>query len=149
MVWQIIVIAMIGYLIGSINLSIILCKAMGKGDIRSYASGNAGMTNALRVLGLGPAILVFIFDVLKSFIPILIAKYLILLGNIPTESLELAQELSILSAALATILGHDYPIYYEFKGGKGIATSLGAITIIEWRIRTNLFCVCAINNTFI
>lgn len=134
MVWQLIVIGMIGYLVGSVNLSIILCSLMGKGDIRQQGSGNAGTTNTLRVLGKLPALAVFLFDVFKAFIPITLANYLIMLGDIPAESLEYAQELAILIAAFATIIGHDYPIYYGFKGGKGIATSLGAILLIEWKI---------------
>ena len=135
MVWQLIVISIIGYLIGSINLSIILSKLMGKGDIREHGSGNAGTTNTLRVLGKLPALAVFIFDVIKPIISISIAKVLIFIGSsVPAESLELAYELAILLSAFATILGHDYPIYYGFKGGKGIATSLGAILYIEWPI---------------
>ncbi|MBQ9279944.1 MAG: glycerol-3-phosphate 1-O-acyltransferase PlsY [Clostridia bacterium] len=135
MVWQLIVIAMAGYLLGSINLSIILSKLMGKGDIRDYGSGNAGTTNTLRVLGVVPAILVFLFDACKGILAIIIGRWLILLGNsIPAENLELAYELAVLVSAAAAIIGHNFPIYYGFKGGKGIATSLGAITMIEWPI---------------
>ncbi len=131
MVWQLIVIAMVGYLIGSVNLSIILSKAMGKGDIREQGSGNAGTTNAVRVLGKGPAVLVFLFDALKGIVAILLAKWLITLGEEPTE---MAKELAVLVSAFSAILGHNYPIYYGFKGGKGIATTLGCIFMIEWPI---------------
>ena len=134
MVWQLIVIAMVGYLIGSINLSIILSKLMGKGDIREHGSGNAGTTNTLRVLGKLPALAVFIFDTLKAVIAITIAKWLIILGNVNVANFEFARELAILISAFAAILGHNFPIYYGFKGGKGIATSLGAIMAIEWEI---------------
>lgn len=134
MIWQLIVISMIGYLIGSINLSIILGKLMGKGDIREQGSGNAGTTNTLRVLGKGPAILVFLFDVCKGIIAILIGKLLISFGLSEFEHPELARELAIMCSAFFTILGHNYPIYYNFKGGKGIATSLGVIFMIEWPI---------------
>lgn len=131
MVWQLIVIAMVGYLIGSVNLSIILSKAMGKGDIREQGSGNAGTTNAVRVLGKGPAALVFIFDALKGIVAIFLAKWLITLGEEPTA---MASELAVLVSAFSAILGHNYPIYYGFKGGKGIATTLGCILMIEWPI---------------
>lgn len=135
MVWQLIVIAMAAYLLGSINLSIILSKLMGKGDIRQYGSGNAGTTNTLRVLGVVPAIIVFLFDAFKGILAIIIGKWLIFLGDsIPAESMELAYELAILFSATFAILGHNFPIYYGFKGGKGIATSLGAIFMIEWPI---------------
>lgn len=151
MIWQLIVILMIGYLIGSVNLSIILGKLMGKGDIREQGSGNAGTTNTLRVLGKGPAALVLIFDICKAVIAILIAKGIFALTGvealvyplIPEDAVTLLPitlvhniqyELGILLAALGAILGHNFPIYYGFKGGKGIATSLGAILMIEWQI---------------
>lgn len=154
MIWQLIVILMIGYLIGSVNLSIILSKLMGKGDIREQGSGNAGTTNTLRVLGKGPAALVLIFDICKAVIAILIAMLIFkvsgtaIMHEVPLEydpavmrpqipyTYEYTQtaQLGILLAALGAILGHNFPIYYGFKGGKGIATSLGAILMIEWPI---------------
>lgn len=132
-IWQLIVIAMVGYLIGSINLSIILSHLMGKGDIRNYGSGNAGTTNTLRTLGKLPALLVLIFDIFKGVIAIAIAKLLMPLGfeNMTGEYLQLSMEYAVLVAGLFAILGHNYPIYYGFKGGKGIATSLGVILTIE------------------
>lgn len=141
MIWQLIVIAMVGYLIGSVNLSIILSKLMGKGDIREHGSGNAGTTNTLRVLGKGPAALVLIFDICKAVIAILLAKGIFAISGVQmfTTAGEIVSyntiyELGVLLAALGAILGHNYPIYYGFKGGKGIATSLGALLMIEWQI---------------
>jgi glycerol-3-phosphate acyltransferase PlsY len=129
MEWQLIVIAILAYLIGSINLSIIIGKYMKKIDIRDYGSGNAGTTNTLRVLGKGPAILVLLFDVLKAVIAIYLAK-LIMLGSETTNLYGLA----ICISGLAVILGHNFPIYYGFKGGKGIATSLGTLLTVEPKI---------------
>lgn len=134
MIWQLIVILMIGYLIGSVNLSIVLSKLMGKGDIREQGSGNAGTTNTLRVLGKGPAALVLIFDICKAVIAILIARWLLNITQITLDSDSLAYTVGNLIAALGAILGHNFPIYYGFKGGKGIATSLGALLMIEWQI---------------
>ena len=141
MIWQLIVIAMIGYLIGSVNLSIILSKLMGKGDIREHGSGNAGTTNTLRVLGKGPAALVLIFDICKAIIAILVAKGIFAISGVQMfttvgeiVTYNTVYEIGILLAALGAILGHNYPIYYGFKGGKGIATSLGALLMIEWQI---------------
>lgn len=133
MLWQLIVISMVGYLIGSINLSIILSKAMGKGDIREHGSGNPGTTNTLRTLGIGPAILVFLFDLFKGVIAIFLGIGLMYLGvsSISADKLEIAFEYAILLSGFFAILGHNYPIYYGFKGGKGIATSLGVIITIE------------------
>ena len=141
MIWQLIVIAMIGYLIGSVNLSIILSKLMGKGDIREHGSGNAGTTNTLRVLGKGPAALVLIFDICKAIIAILVAKGIFAISGVQMfttvgeiVTYNTVYEIGVLLAALGAILGHNYPIYYGFKGGKGIATSLGALLMIEWQI---------------
>lgn len=133
MIWQLIVITIVAYLIGSINLSIIICKLMGKGDIREHGSGNAGTTNTLRTLGKLPAIIVLIFDVLKAVIAIYLGKWLISLGQ--AESITaLYNDLAIALSSIGVILGHNFPIYYGFKGGKGIATSLGVLLTIEWKI---------------
>ena len=132
-IWQLIVIAMVGYLIGSVNLSIILSHLMGKGDIRNYGSGNAGTTNTLRTLGKLPALAVLIFDIFKGAIAIIIGVWLMGLGtlNREPEYMQLAIEYAELIAGFFAIFGHNFPIYYGFKGGKGIATSLGVIITIE------------------
>lgn len=134
MVWQLIVIAIVAYLIGSVNLSIILCKAMGKGDIREQGSGNAGTTNTLRTLGKGPALLVFLFDILKAVVAIWIGKLLIRIGLHENANFALYQDWAMVIASIGVILGHNFPIYYGFKGGKGIATSLGVLLTIEWQL---------------
>ena len=132
-IWQLIVIAMVGYLIGSINLSIILSHLMGKGDIRNYGSGNAGTTNTLRTLGKLPALAVLLFDIFKGVIAIFAGVWLMGLGiqNMDPNHMDLAIEYAELVAGFFAILGHNFPIYYGFKGGKGIATSLGVILTIE------------------
>jgi glycerol-3-phosphate acyltransferase PlsY len=136
MIWKLIVIGMAGYLLGSVNLSIVLSKLMGKGDIREHGSGNAGTTNTLRVLGPIPAILVLVFDVLKGFLAIKISHWLMLLGaaSIPANDIVISFEYANLVAAFGAIMGHNFPIYYGFKGGKGIATSLGVLLTLEWEI---------------
>ena len=107
---------------------------MGKGDIRDYGSGNAGTTNTLRTLGKGPAALVLAFDVLKAIIAVFLAKWLITLGQATNTDISLYKDLAMAIAGIAVILGHNFPIYYGFKGGKGIATSLGVILTIEWQL---------------
>lgn len=134
MVWQLIVIGIIAYLLGSVNLSIILCKAMGKGDIRELGSGNAGATNTLRSLGKGPAVLVLLFDILKAVVALFLSKWLITLGQATDADISIYKDLAMAVSGIAVILGHNYPIYYGFKGGKGIATSLGVILTIEWQL---------------
>lgn len=133
MIWQLIVITIVAYLIGSINLSIIICKLMGKGDIREHGSGNAGTTNTLRTLGKLPALIVLIFDVLKAVIAIYLGKWLITLGQVQNTMIPY-NDLAMALSSIGVILGHNFPIYYGFKGGKGIATSLGVLLTIEWKI---------------
>ncbi len=103
---------LIAYLLGSINTSIIASKLMIGDDIRNHGSGNAGATNALRTLGKKGAIIVVIGDVLKAVIAILIAK-LILTDN----------QSAVYIAGIGAVLGHNFPLYFKFKGGKGIIVS--------------------------
>ncbi|MBO5178983.1 MAG: glycerol-3-phosphate 1-O-acyltransferase PlsY [Clostridia bacterium] len=133
MAWQLIVITIVAYLIGSINLSIVLSKLMGKGDIREHGSGNAGTTNTLRTLGKLPAIAVLIFDVLKAVIAIFVGKWLITIGQVEGSTIPY-NDLAIALSSIGVILGHNFPIYYGFKGGKGIATSLGVLLTVEWQL---------------
>lgn len=134
MVWQVIVIAVIAYAIGSINPSIILCKLLKKEDIRSQGSGNAGTTNTLRVLGKGPAALVLCIDVLKAVVAVLLGNWIATWGTYTPEQFLVLHDYAIMAAGIGAVLGHNFPIYYGFKGGKGVAASLGVIFVVEWRI---------------
>ena len=115
------VIAIIGaYLLGSIPFGLIIAKAHGK-DLRSIGSGNIGATNVARALGRKWAYICFLLDMLKGFAPMIIAK------RLSTQS-QAEQALFIclwLTVGIAAILGHIFPLYLKFKGGKGVATSLG------------------------
>ncbi|WP_311562013.1 glycerol-3-phosphate 1-O-acyltransferase PlsY [Peptoniphilus duerdenii] len=107
----------ISYLVGSISGSFILGKYYLHKDVRKYGSGNAGTTNAIRVFGKKIGILTFIIDMLKgSLVAYMLMKY--------------NREFLFLGILFA-ILGHDYPFYMKFKGGKGIATTFGAFFIIN------------------
>ena len=106
----------IGYIIGSLNFSIIIGKLFYKTDVREHGSKNAGATNTLRTLGSKAALFVFLLDTLKAVIAFFIVK-LLSFGN-PVSS--------YLAAASAS-LGHNYPIFFGFKGGKGVTVSLGAL----------------------
>lgn len=134
--WQLVVVAIISYLLGSINLSIILGKLMGKGDIREQGSGNAGTTNTLRTLGKLPAAAVLIWDILKGVIAVLLAKAIISSGvnDYSADVIGANTDYAMAIAAIMAVLGHNFPIYFGFKGGKGVATSLGVIIAIEWPI---------------
>ncbi len=139
MVWHVIVIAIIAYLIGSISPAIILCKLLKKGDIREQGSGNAGSTNVLRVLGKGPALIVLIFDILKAVVAVLLGLWIAQLGSYTPEEFAALHDYAIMAASFGVILGHNYPIYFGFKGGKGVAVSIGIILVVEWKI--GLICI--------
>lgn len=123
-----IIMAIIAYLIGSVNFSVILSKRIAGFDVREKGSGNAGTTNMLRSVGKKAAAITLICDVLKGVISIGIA---ILLGRILEES---NGALLVQIAGVAVILGHTFPIFFKFKGGKGVATSLGVLIMSNWQI---------------
>lgn len=124
-----IIIAVIAYLIGSINFSIILSKRMAGFDIREKGSGNAGTTNMLRSVGKKAAVITLICDILKGVVSILIA---VLVGKI-IKNLDNAS-LLVRLAGIFVIIGHTFPVFFKFKGGKGIATALGVLLMINWQI---------------
>lgn len=123
-----IIVAVIAYLIGSINFSIILSKKMAGFDIREKGSGNAGTTNMLRSVGKKAALITLICDILKGVVSILIA---VLAGKIIKN---LDNALLVQLAGIFVIIGHTFPIFFKFKGGKGIATALGVLLMINWQI---------------
>lgn len=123
-----VIMAIIAYLIGSVNFSVIISKKMAGFDVREKGSGNAGTTNMLRSVGKKAAALTLILDILKGVLAIGIA---ILAANIEQES-DPAIMVSI--AGVLVVLGHTFPIFFGFKGGKGIATSLGVLLVINWQI---------------
>ncbi len=120
--------AAFGYLIGSVNLSIILSKGKGK-DIREMGSGNAGTTNTLRTMGKGAAAMVLLFDVLKGC---LIPLVLLIAGSKDWMPIYVTtcESMAYIYAFFA-VVGHCFPLYYGFKGGKGIATAAGALLVIS------------------
>ncbi len=127
-----IVVLVIAYLIGSINFSIIISKKMAGFDIREKGSGNAGTTNMLRSVGKKAALLTLICDILKGVVPVLLA---VLVGNLANRfGAGLRVEYMAQIAGIGTIIGHTFPLYFGFKGGKGVASSLGLILIINWQV---------------
>lgn len=122
------IVAIIAYLIGSINFSVILSKKMAGFDVREKGSGNAGTTNMLRSVGKKAAAITLVCDILKGVIAILIAM---LMNKIFPNS---NGALLVQIAGVAVILGHTFPIFFKFKGGKGVATSLGVLIMSNWQI---------------
>ena len=123
-----IIIAIIAYAIGSINFSVIISKKMAGFDVREKGSGNAGTTNMLRSVGKKAAAITLLCDVLKGVVAIGIA---LIAGSI-VKNVDKAVLVQI--AGILVVVGHTFPIFFEFKGGKGVATSLGVIMMINWKI---------------
>lgn len=134
------IIAVISYLLGSINSAIIVCKLWKKTDIRTVGSKNAGLTNTLRVFGKGPAALTLIGDLSKGVISVLIGLLVFDLFDtgLVVESTSLLSDGTEYStifvgyvAGIFAILGHIFPIYYGFKGGKGVLVSCSILLVID------------------
>lgn len=124
-----IIVAVIAYLLGSISFSVIISKKMAGFDVRQKGSGNAGTTNVLRTVGKKASIITLLCDILKGVVAILVAY---IIGLIIKEGIDKA--LLVQLAGIAVILGHTFPIFFEFKGGKGIATALGVLMMTNWNI---------------
>ena len=123
-----IIVAILAYLLGSISFSVIISKKMAGFDVREKGSGNAGSTNVLRTVGKKAAIITLICDILKGVIAIIIA---VVTGKI-VQGLDNA--LLVQLAGVFVILGHTFPVFFRFKGGKGVATSLGVLLVTNWQI---------------
>ena len=123
-----IIVTLVAYLLGSISFSVIISKKMAGFDVREKGSGNAGTTNMLRSVGKKAAAITLICDILKGVVSIGIA---IILGNIVKG---VDKELLLQIAGIAVVIGHTFPIFFGFKGGKGVATSLGVLLMSNWQI---------------
>lgn len=116
------VLIVIAYLLGSISSAIIVCRLLGLPDPRGEGSGNPGTTNVLRIGGKKAAAITLIGDMLKGLLPVLLAK---LLGaGLTVQAL----------VAVAAFLGHLYPVFFGFRGGKGVATALGVLLGLHWQV---------------
>lgn len=120
----ILILLVVGYLLGSINSALVVSKSLMGYDIRTKGSGNAGLTNSLRVMGAKPTLLVLAGDIVKGVIACLIGGHM--MGS-----------LGVLIAGSAAIIGHMFPLYFGFKGGKGILVGATMIAVFDWRV----FCI--------
>ena len=118
------------YLVGAVPTGVVLTRLMGLEDVRSRGSGNIGATNVYRVAGKFPGILTLLGDILKGFLPLLAVKYWLA----PTP-------LQLGVAGVVAIVGHCYPVYLRFKGGKGVATALGIFLVLDPQA---LLCGCLV-----
>jgi glycerol-3-phosphate acyltransferase PlsY len=122
MSWIAIALIAAAYLVGSVITAVAACRLLGLPDPRSAGSHNPGATNVLRVGGKQAALITLAGDMLKGAVPVLVAKLLALPGPV------------VAATALAVFLGHLYPVFFRFQGGKGVATGLGVILGLTWPV---------------
>jgi len=113
--------AVIGYLLGSINSAVIVGKVFYKKDVREYGSKNAGLTNTLRVFDKKAAVMVLVGDILKGVMACVIGSLI-------------SPQYGLIIGGLMAVIGHNWPLYFKFKGGKGVLTSATVILMFDWKI---------------
>lgn len=128
-------VALAAYLLGSVSGAIIISKSIGGEDIRSKGSKNAGTTNMLRVYGKKYAVITLLIDVLKGVAAVLIGM-LVDYAMLRYTAVSYGSTAVFMKyiAAVFVVLGHDFPLYFGFRGGKGVATSIGAAMMLDWRV---------------
>lgn len=135
MVWICyLIMLVVPYLLGGINTSIIVTKIKTGKDIRTMGSGNAGLTNTLRTQGKAAAAAVLLGDAAKSVIAVLIVRFaFLLIAGVQTYDVESGMKWVEYMAGFMAMAGHIFPVYYGFKGGKGVLSAISGIFIIDWR----------------
>lgn len=128
--------SVLAYFMGSINFAILISSVFYGKDIRDYGSNNAGMTNVFRTFGKIPAIITFVGDFIKGMVSIFICNILFFL-LLKMESPIYASGL----IGICALLGHVFPIYYKFKGGKGVSVSAGVLLAVDWSIFLCVFLI--------
>ncbi|MBO5413356.1 MAG: glycerol-3-phosphate 1-O-acyltransferase PlsY [Clostridia bacterium] len=123
-----ITVAIVAYVIGSINFAVIFSKKFAGFDVREKGSKNAGTTNVLRTIGKKVALLTLVCDILKGVVAIIAA----ILAKHMWDGLDITTLKYI--AGFMVILGHTFPIFFEFRGGKGVATAIGVLLMLNWKI---------------
>ena len=123
-----ITVAIVAYVIGSINFAVIFSRKFAGFDVREKGSKNAGTTNVLRTVGKKVALLTLLCDILKGVAAILVA----LLAQVMWDGFDVTVLKYI--AGFMVILGHTFPIFFEFRGGKGVATAIGVLLMLNWKI---------------
>lgn len=121
-IWAWLAAAICAYLLGSVSGGLIASFTRHKEDLRRHGSGNAGMTNALRTYGVRSAALVLAIDTLKTVLAVLLARLL------------LGEPWGTVVGGACAVLGHDFPVYYRFRGGKGVLSSAVVVALLDWRV---------------
>ena len=131
------IVVAVSYLLGSISSAIIVTKLYSKDDIRNHGSGNAGATNVLRSQGAVPALLTTLGDLAKSVAASLFGQHIMNIvhkANLVEMTQQQLQITGMYLAGLCCIIGHLYPVFFGFRGGKGVLATLGMCLILDWRV---------------
>ena len=127
-----------GYLLGSVSFSIIFTRIFNKDDIRNYGSGNAGATNVLRSVGKLAAALTFVFDFLKCVLSVILGIMIVknagLAQGIPEEFSGNLAVIGKYAAGFGCVFGHIFPVYFSFRGGKGVVTTAAMVALLDYRV---------------
>lgn len=137
--WRVLITALAAYLLGSINTAVMVTSIVTKGekDIRKMGSGNAGFTNVLRSVGKVPAIVTIVCDALKCIVAVLIGGFIFSFASPDSLNTALTNEVVNCGkyiSGIFCILGHSYPVYFNFKGGKGVVTAAALMLVEDWRV---------------
>ena len=129
------------YLLGSVNGAIITSQVFYRKDIRKYGSGNPGLTNFFRIFGKGGVLLVIVIDVLKTVIPVTFGGWLFAMyTDMPASEAWLLRSLfnislfGVLISGFFVMIGHCFPVFYGFSGGKGVMTAGSIVVVVDWRL---------------
>ena len=138
LILPLLLVAAAGYLLGSISFAIILTRVFAHEDVRSHGSGNAGATNVLRVAGKKASALTFLCDFLKCALSVAIGYYALHFICLANGIAPVLARLGMYAAGFCCIIGHMYPLYFGFRGGKGVVTAAAMILLLDWRV----FLIC-------
>ena len=136
------ILALICYFVGNVNFARVISKIM-KGDVTKSGSGNPGTLNTWRTFGFWPGIFTFVFDMLKGLLCTLVAYFVFKHVN------GCNAEIALYVAGFSVVLGHVFPVIYKFKGGKGIATSIGVFLVANWWVSLIAFAVMLLGMLFV
>ena len=121
--------ALVSYLLGSISFAVLFSKLFAKKDVRDEGSGNAGMTNVLRTIGKLPAVLTLVCDLLKAIAAIFISRWIF--SYLPFNEMV---NVGAYVGGIAVVIGHIYPVFFNFRGGKGVLTCAGVFLMLDWKL---------------
>lgn len=121
--------ALVSYLLGSVSFAVLFSKLFAKKDVRNEGSGNAGMTNVLRTVGKLPAVLTLVCDLLKAVAAIFISRWIF--SYLPFNEMV---NVGAYVGGIAVVIGHIYPVFFNFRGGKGVLTCAGVFLVLDWKL---------------